>query len=92
MSIEGMTNKVLIIGETGRTGLLRIQDHKQNYKNGELKSKLVCHALDTDHTPEFENIDVLASGIMVQIFTNDCFWRVGIQEANHSHLMKPNQF
>ena len=49
--------------EPSRTGLLRIQDHKRNYKDGELKSELLFHALDTDHTLDFENIDVLASRI-----------------------------
>ena len=45
------------------TGFLRIQEHKRNYKSGELKSKPVCHAFDTDHTPDFEDIDVLASAV-----------------------------
>ena len=49
--------------ETDRTGLLRIKVLKRNYENGELKSELVCHAFDTDHSPDFENIDLLMSYI-----------------------------
>ena len=44
---------VFILGKTGRTGILIIQNHKENYKNGELKTKFVCEALGTDHTPNF---------------------------------------
>ena len=40
-------------GKNDRTEILRIQEYKRNYKNGELKPKLVCHAPDTDHTPDF---------------------------------------
>ena len=66
----GLLPTLVFIEETWRIGLLRIQDHKWNYKNGELKSKLVCHVLDTNHVPDFETIDVLSFDIL--IFINNC--------------------
>ena len=51
------------LGKIGYTGLLSIQDHKRYYKSNVLKSKLACHALDTNHVPDFECTDILMSGI-----------------------------
>ena len=53
----------MYIGETGRTGTIRIEEHKRAVKSGDLKSKFLCHALETDHLPHFEMVEVVASGV-----------------------------
>ena len=50
----------MYIGEAGRTGTIRIKEHKRAFKSGDLKSKLICHALETDHEHDFEMVKVLA--------------------------------
>ena len=48
---------MFILGETD-------QGYKRNYKNGELKSKLVYSALVTDHTSDFAKIEILTPSII----------------------------
>ena len=50
-------------GKTGRTGTIRLKDHKRPFKTGDMRSKLVHHALETDHVPNFGKTTVLAAGI-----------------------------
>ena len=35
-------------------GTIRIKELKRAFKSGDLRSKLVYHALETDHVPNFE--------------------------------------
>ena len=51
------------IEETGWTGTIRIKEHKWALKTGDWRSKLVHHELETDHLPNFEMTNVLASGV-----------------------------
>ena len=37
----------------------------QLFNSGDIKSKLVCHALETDHVRNFEKVKVLASGVNI---------------------------
>lgn len=50
------------IGETSRTAKIRIQEHQRSFKNSSQISKLVLHALDTDHPPDFSNVKILSTG------------------------------
>ena len=49
--------------EIGRIGIIKIKEYKRPLKAGSLWSKLVYHALETDHVPNFELAKVLASGV-----------------------------
>ena len=51
------------IGETGRTGVIGIKEHKRAFESGGLKSKVIYHTLKTDHVPNFEVVKVLASEV-----------------------------
>ena len=62
-SIPCKNCKSVYIGETGRTGIIRSNEHKRSFKSGDIRSKLVNHALETDHVPDFGMATVLAAGI-----------------------------
>ena len=53
----------MYISETGRIGTNRIKEHKRAFKTSDLRSKLVYHALETNHVSNFEMVKVLASGV-----------------------------
>jgi hypothetical protein len=48
------------IGETGRTLEIRLNEHKNSIRKGEITSKLVEHALNEDHIFEWDKASVLA--------------------------------
>ena len=47
------------IGETGRDFMLRLDEHKKGVLKGSKMSKLVEHAMDNSHKPEWEMKKVL---------------------------------
>ena len=53
----------MYVGETGRTGTIRIKEHNRAFKAGDLRYKLIYHALETDQMPNFEMVKVLTSGV-----------------------------
>ena len=55
----------ICIGETSRIGTIRIKEYKCDFNSGDIKSKLVCHALETGHVPNFDKVKVLASGVNI---------------------------
>ena len=58
------------VGETGRTYNIRWNEHRKAYRKGDLSSKLVIHYLETDHKPDFDNL---------QITITEFSWRGGSQ-------------
>ena len=51
------------IGETGRTGTIRLIERKRSFKSGDIYSKLVDHAFETDHVPDYGISTVLAAEV-----------------------------
>lgn len=56
------------------------KEHEYTFKKGTLSSKIVIHALDTDHIPEFTNSSVLRSDC--NIYVNRIFLEGWICEQN----------
>ena len=51
----------IYVRETDHMGLKRIQEYQHCSKNGDINSKHVCHSVETDHTPGFDDIDISSS-------------------------------
>lgn len=50
------------IGETSRKASTRIKEHQRGLERSSQLSKLVLHALDQDHPPDFSHVKILAKG------------------------------
>ena len=44
---------------------LEFKEHKRAFNSDDVKSKLVCTALETDHVLNFDKVKVLGSGVKV---------------------------
>ena len=51
---------IRVVGETGRTSNILLNEYRKAYKKGDLNSKLVIHSLETDHKPDSYNLQILA--------------------------------
>ena len=75
----------MYIDETDRTGTVRIKEHRRAFNAGDLRSKLVNHALETDHVPDFEMVKVLASGVSLyesRIFLEGIYTKLQLAPLN----------
>lgn len=53
--------KATYIGETSRSLCTRISEHKRSLRCSSNLSKLVLHAIENDHPPDFANVQILSS-------------------------------
>ena len=80
----------IYIGETSRTGTIRIKEHKRAVNSGDVKCKLVCHALETNHAPNFDKVKILASGINIydsRMFLEDVFTKLQPAPLNEARTV-----
>ena len=57
------------------------------FKSGDLRSKLVYHALETDHVPNFETVKELASGVNLyksRIFLEGIYTKLQLAPLNEA--------
>ena len=54
-----------------KNGTIRIKEHKHAFNSGDVKSKLVCHALEIVHVLNFDKVKVIAPD--VNPLTTECF-------------------
>ena len=38
---------------------MRLNEHRKAYRKSDLSSKFVIHSLETDHKPDFDNLQIL---------------------------------
>ena len=84
----------ICIGETSRIGTIRIKKHKRAFNSGDIKSKLVFHALETDHVPNFDKVKVLASGVNIyhsRMFLEGVFTKLQPAPLNEARTM-PSEY
>ena len=69
------------VGETKRNVKYRIKQHKNDEKQGGLKSNVAFHHLDKNHTIDYDNIDIRYNEKNAIIRRNLESWR--IEELKH---------
>ena len=55
------------IGETSRTGTIRIKEHERPFNSGDVNSISVCHALENYHVTNFDEVKVLVQVLISTI-------------------------
>ena len=70
------------IDEKCRTAEIRLSKYKYSFEIGELKSKIVIHAIETDHRADFDHLKVLISNI--NKFNSRIFLKGKLKRQRHT--------